>query len=234
MRRAPLLLALLLLAGCENRRGPRQPPFPVFDPRQPFALAEAAPAPGSQEVTAFSAVSLGGRFAARVPQRFDEWGWGADTGRTLLLHRTAGRVDALVYAEPFGDRMTRQPTAELGRFRLLLAGPALAFRRSPGTFTGWKWIGRNANGVEIRLARASGTWGPAKSPALLVFGTASLGESFGVHLAIVCEASPGCAQAEDLARLLDSIQVPPGSMTTGGETLEDLARQAGLRLPARR
>lgn len=38
------------------------------------------------------------------------------------------------------------------------AGRGLGFRPVAGTFTGWRWVGRNPHGVTLRAGRQSGTW----------------------------------------------------------------------------
>jgi hypothetical protein len=39
-------------------------------------------------------------------------------------------------------------------------GRGLGFTPTPGTETGWRWIGRNGNSVAVRMSRIDGKWGP--------------------------------------------------------------------------
>lgn len=52
--------------------------------------------------------------------------------------------------------------SEAGQLAQLLptrtGGRGLGFRSTVGTFTGWRWVGRNAQGTTLRLGRQSGTW----------------------------------------------------------------------------
>jgi hypothetical protein len=61
---------------------------------------------------------------------------------------------------------------EAGRLVRLLesrtAGRGLGFHPARDSFSGWKWVGRNAGGATLRLARSEGTWAaPLGLPARL-------------------------------------------------------------------
>ncbi len=70
-------------------------------------------------------VPLAGRLVGRIPQSFDEWSWAGDEEMTLIVHSTAGRPDALIYAEALSDLAGRWPTREANRFHRTVA-PSLA------------------------------------------------------------------------------------------------------------
>ncbi len=38
-------------------------------------------------------------------------------------------------------------------------GAGLGYESTPETFTGWRWVGRNAHRAKFRLGRSAGTWG---------------------------------------------------------------------------
>ncbi len=42
-------------------------------------------------------------------------------------------------------------------------GRGIGYRSTRGAFGGWKYVGRNANGLELRFARTTGQWGPARA-----------------------------------------------------------------------
>lgn len=228
-------LVALVLGGCGDRGGPRLPPFPTFDPRQPFADATVAPAAardasdafdaadpsfedalrasygGGDEATpaapavATEAVPLAGRLVSVLPRGGEDWTWSADETSTLVVHRTGGRVDAMIYAEAWSDLVRSFPSAEHDRFLRTVApelassamaiarglldvpiaqiasgaglsvtaarrawaaletrtlGRGVGFQPDEQGFRGWRYLGRNAEGVEIRLARVDGRWGP--------------------------------------------------------------------------
>lgn len=50
-------------------------------------------------------------------------------------------------------------SAALRRLATASLGRGLGFTMHRDTFTGWKWIGRNRQGVDLRLSRALGRWG---------------------------------------------------------------------------
>jgi hypothetical protein len=39
-------------------------------------------------------------------------------------------------------------------------GRGLGYRSAEDTFSGWRWVGRNPAGLELRMGRTSGVWGP--------------------------------------------------------------------------
>lgn len=68
---------------------------------------------------------------------------------------------------------------ETGQLVQLLAtrtrGRGLGFSPEPGSFTGWRWVGRNAHGVTLRLGRHSGSWAELRPwPAELAKAMANL------------------------------------------------------------
>lgn len=73
---------------------------------------------------------------------------------------------------------------ESGQLAQLLAtrtgGRGLGFRSTPGTFTGWRWVGRNPHGVALRIGRQSGTWAdPQPLPTRFQQAVASLAAGTG-------------------------------------------------------
>jgi len=117
-------------------------------------------------------------------------------------------------------------------------GRGLGFRPTPGTFTGWRWVGRNAQDVTIRCGRHLGTWREPRSlpaslakslagklepspeaaaamgvSASLILGSATdRDEETGVHFAILCAREPRCLVYKDLAQWLASIQIADGPL----------------------
>jgi hypothetical protein len=132
------LAALAFGFGC-GERPPRELPFPVFAPRAPFpelaATPEKAPPPG-ESGSAFERalnaaapdqasrerqppgqnVPLGNGLLGELPGDPGAWTWSADPGLTLIVHRGAAGVDALIWAETFSPRMMLSPSAEIRRF----------------------------------------------------------------------------------------------------------------------
>jgi len=84
----------------------------------------AAAEPASPAVS-FQSVPLAARLVGRIPQSLDEWNWAGDEKMTLIVHSTAGRPDALIYAEAFSDLVGRWPTRDANRFYRPVA-PSLA------------------------------------------------------------------------------------------------------------
>jgi hypothetical protein len=41
------------------------------------------------------------------------------------------------------------------------SGVGLGYTSTPGSFTGWRWVGHSRHGLDLRLGRTSGTWGAA-------------------------------------------------------------------------
>lgn len=147
------------------------------------ALAELEPLePEVEEAEATPHRDLTVRnFTVEVP--FGE-GWsntGPSAGGVLTIHyQPVGAPDplAIVYTEPFTGLAQMSPSAELRRFlqkidRQLLPSIALlslpddntpfapidwAFESTRKSFTGWRWVGKNSHGVELRLARVTGSW----------------------------------------------------------------------------
>lgn len=84
--------------------------------------------------------------------------------------RFAGMGDLLGgRAQPLGFRLG---PGEAARWAQLLKtrtlGRGLGFRPTRGTFTGWRWVGRNAQGVTLRCGRHLGVWSePRPLPAPL-------------------------------------------------------------------
>lgn len=81
---------------------------------------------------------------------------------------------------------------EAGQLAQLLAtrtaGRGLGFRSTSGTFTGWRWVGRNPQGVTLRLGRQSGTWAdPQPLPARFRQAVARLATGTG-------SSDPGMAE----------------------------------------
>jgi hypothetical protein len=120
-------------------------------------------------------------------------------------------------------------------------GRGLGFRATRGTFTGWRWVGRNPQGVTLRTGRHLGVWAaprplppalaealaglrgapaqPASQPvatgvsAYLILGSATdRDEETGVHLALLCVREPRCLVYQELSQFLASIQVAEGGL----------------------
>lgn len=72
--------------------------------------------------------------------------------------------DVAPVALPAARDLDLEPWQALRAARLLLTptlGRGLAYRHEPGSFSGWRWIGRNRHGVFLRLGRTRGVWGGA-------------------------------------------------------------------------
>jgi hypothetical protein len=41
------------------------------------------------------------------------------------------------------------------------SGVGIGYTSTPGSFTGWRWVGHNKHGLDMRLGRTSGAWGAA-------------------------------------------------------------------------
>jgi hypothetical protein len=87
------------------------------------------------------------------------------TDRGLTSSAAAGVLkDGLIYQVARGTGGGRTEAARL--LQLLstrTAGAGLGFRPAAGSFTGWKWVGKNERDVTVRLARSTGTWEPQAS-----------------------------------------------------------------------
>jgi hypothetical protein len=146
-----------------------------------------------------------------------------------------GRLDPLL-AKSGMSRTERGELSVLLAIRTL--GRGLGFEPS-SKFSGWRWLGRNARGSILRMARFEGSWGEPRpldprlekvlrgaglaatvppggprprEPAMLLIGQASSPSGdVGVHLALLCVARPQCGQARQLAHLLSSIEAGSGT-----------------------
>jgi hypothetical protein len=82
--------------------------------------------------------------------------------RRLMPSAAAGAVrDSLVgqvARETGGGRTDAARLLQLLATRT--AGAGLGFHPAAGSFTGWKWVGKNEQQVTVRLARFTGTWEP--------------------------------------------------------------------------
>jgi hypothetical protein len=240
------------------------------------AAEGAAPQPPGRSVP------LGGAMIGRIPDR-EGWTWSRAEEVTLIAYSpAAGRPGALVYVEEFSPLFGARPSAEHLRFQadvdrtlaegfLRLAaltaprdtpratrteGRGLGFRPTRGTWSGWRWAGRNAHGVTLRCGRHLGVWGeprplpaapggaaPGPSPApaaaasgyaaSLIVGSATGDEETGIHFAVLCVREPRCLVYAELASFLDSIQIADGPLlgrlrTAPPAAFDDLARDAGL------
>jgi hypothetical protein len=135
-------------------------------------------------------VPLGSAMTGEIPNQ-EGWTWSIEDGATLIVYAPgAGRPGAMVYAEPFSPEIHDHPSAEFLRFQLTVdpdlaesylklsgvgillktrtLGRGLGFRPTRGTFTGWRWVGRNERGVTLRCGRHLGVWSePRPLPAPL-------------------------------------------------------------------
>ncbi len=231
-----ILFALWALPACERPDGPRQAPYPTFDPVQPFPELDAKKGGANPEGSdsfedainqaqegeelptgdenqalaqsgSYQKIPLASLFVAEVPLVFDEWQYVTDRQSTFLVHRKPGQMpDALVYVEAFSPAIENFPSYEIARFQftvdpglspnsiypplgamlvtgndagespafdvamaLQLAatrtmGRGLGYQSSPGSFTGWKWVGHTPYGMDIRLGRSQGRWEEQRLP----------------------------------------------------------------------
>ena len=111
------------------------------------------------------------------------------------------------------------------------------YRSSPGTFTGWKWLGQNEYNVEFRLGRTFGQWlddeasssndssanrlnddpqsdensreqTTRAASAWMIIGSARTQSDSGTHLAILCKTAPDCPVSADIATFLANFGAP--------------------------
>lgn len=263
-----LAVMLALALGCGGDRPSRTLPFPTFHAEALFPeLAEEGSAhPQVPRESLFErslgggaaaerkepprqSVPLGNRFSGDLPAESGTWSWSADSGVTLIVHRTSAGADALIYAEGFSAEMVSHPSEEIRRFertvvpdlvdplldrrsvesllngslvrrvsrgtgldgpeagRLLqflatrTAGRGLGFRPGPGKDSGWRWVGRNRQGITVRIARFPGIWGRQRSlPADLAKGLPRLPQA-----------------APELAKLAGWLSSPPGTSGTAAQ-----------------
>ncbi|MEM9594341.1 MAG: hypothetical protein AAGD06_08760 [Acidobacteriota bacterium] len=111
--------------------------------------------------------------------------------------------------EALGDAVD---AADAALERLL---PRDGYTSLPGSFTGWRWVGRCRNDPTLptlRLARTAGTWRHegVSDAAYMVVGSASLGRGVGVYLAVVAVYPPDNPKALDLASMLASFHAGHG------------------------
>ncbi len=203
MKRFCLILVVLTAWGCRMESSPRRLPYPTLDPAQPFtgaALPASGTEAGFESgadlraassfeesltsytssveptqgapVEAVQKVPVAG-FVARLPHRFDDWTWAAGARRSLILHTTAGRPDALIYAEATSDLAERWPSAEVNRF-LRTVAPPLASR----------WVDQllpEPPGLVSRLAKETDLKRSEVRQALRRLSTATLGRGLGLR-----------------------------------------------------
>jgi hypothetical protein len=59
-----------------------------------------------------------------------------------------------------GDRPGNAPVAQaMWMLATRTLGVGLGYRSAPKSFSGWRWVGKNGQGVEVRAARTLGRWG---------------------------------------------------------------------------
>ncbi len=259
-RLAALALAAALAGGCQPAaREPRRLAFPTFRAEPLFpeyqsaARARRAGEPTTQFARDLNAmpsgtasaepdaqnVPLGRSMIAQIPDK-EGWAWSAAAGATLVTYSPDGaRPGALIYAEAFSPLIHEQPSAEHLRFRLTVA-LGLGFRPTRGSFTGWRWVGRNDRGIPLRSGRYLGLWGAPGSSAVsasLILGSATApDEETGVHLAVLCVREPSCLAYQDLAHFLASVETAETSLmerlrATPPAAFADLVRETGLAIP---
>lgn len=134
-------------------------------------------------------------------------------------------------------------------------GRGLGFRPNRSTFTGWKWVGRNPQGVTVRCGRYLGVWaGPRPLPAqiarpavppasessaseisayLLLGSATDRDEETGVHFALLCVREPRCLVYRELSEFLKSIQIAESTLlgrlrSEPPASFRDLVQQTGL------
>jgi hypothetical protein len=253
-RLAALVLAAALAGGCQPAaREPRRLAFPTFRAEALFpeyqSAARATPAgkPTTQFARDLNAmaggtasaepeaqnVPLGSSMIAQIPDE-EGWTWSLAEGATLVTYSPAGgRPGALIYAEAFSPLIHEQPSAEHLRFQLTV-NRGLGFRPSRGTFTGWRWVGRNAQGVTLRCGRYLGLWAEARVSSSLILGSATArDEETGVHFAVLCVREPRCLVYKELARFFASVETAEASLmerlrSTPPIAFPDLVKESGL------
>lgn len=82
-----------------------------------------------------------------------EWVWGAPPLTIAAGLQTPPAVAPPPLQAVAGMAMTRT------------GGRGLGYTSEPGSFSGWKWIGANPQGVFLRLARSHGRWAGQEPPA---------------------------------------------------------------------
>jgi len=126
---------------------------------------------------------------------------GAPRVRTIL-NTLAAAVRAA--QGPDGPSLTEVRQAlEAGLTRTV--GEGWAYHSVPGSFSGWRWVGKNAHGVAVRLARTDGAWGTPRPPVQSVLD----------RLASLAEEVP------ELAKLGDRVARLRGEGGRGRSTTED-------------
>jgi hypothetical protein len=188
-----LILAALLAAGCGRPPGWGEPvldtaaPFPELEgaARQPAAdertvplagaLGAALPREGwrtyaSSGLTVLSRVGPDGSPDALIwAEAFSSL---ADPSPSQELRRFLVTVDPALVRRS-GSWPTVSPGPGFDREAVAAAmtrtgGRGIGFASSPEGFSGWRWVGSNAQGVYLRLASSRGAWGePGLLPARL-------------------------------------------------------------------
>lgn len=188
-----LFLAGLLIAGCG-----RPPSWmdPVLDTRAPFPdLAGAAPEPAADERTvplpgALAAALPGEGWRAYAGSGLtvlshvgsdgspDALIWAeafsslADQNPSQEMRRFLVTVDpALVRRNESWPTLSPEPGLDpeaVAAAMTRTGGRGIGFASSAEGFSGWRWVGNNAQGIYLRLASSKGVWGePGLLPARL-------------------------------------------------------------------
>jgi hypothetical protein len=96
------------------------------------------------------------------------------------------------------------PTAGLSALLSMAQSPTfgrgIGFTSTPGTDTGWRWIGRNHGDVEVRMSRSDGLWGPQ----------VGLGDALGETLKSQIAAIPGLGSVTELTAIPGLEGLVPG------------------------
>jgi hypothetical protein len=188
-----LLLAVLLAAACGRPPGWGEP---VLDMAALFPdLEGAAPQPATDERTVPLAGALSATLPREGWRNYAGSGltvlsrvgpdgspdaliWAeafsslADPSPSQELRRFLLTVDPALVRRS-GSWPTVSPEPGLDREAVAAAmtrtgGRGIGFASSPGGFSGWRWVGSNAQGVYLRLASSRGSWGePELLPARL-------------------------------------------------------------------
>lgn len=182
MRRWVWLMLTLGVASCNPADGPRELPFPDFDPDQPVpelgSEGEGDGAAGSEQeragfedairraggatpedeaagTQAVQTVPLASILLADIPVNFDEWQYSSDGVSTLITHRTAGNLpDAMIYIEAFSAAVEFFPSYEVGRFQFTV-DPGLSpnIVYPPLVALGYEWAkSQTAPPLDVLLA----------------------------------------------------------------------------------
>jgi hypothetical protein len=131
-------------------------------------------------MTGFQPIPIHDQIAVDMPVEFSEWVWAREGGLVTLTHAESGAAaDAFVVFQPIGTNELDNPVCGARMFQAIV-DPGLAdplwvsclvaakadltpllftgYTSQRGTFSGWRWVGVNEHGLELRIARSQGIW----------------------------------------------------------------------------